>query len=98
MLRITNITQRHPACQYVLLDLGTDHFPTTLDAGSGGERTMALKNTLYSCSGLEGVDVLGVVLLSARITQGVSDRNALGIAVQDLRAKAVREDRPRFII
>ena len=59
---------------------------------------MGLKNTFDSWNGVKGVDVLGVVLLSARITQRVNDRNALGIAVQDLRAKAVREDRPWFII
>ena len=59
---------------------------------------MGLKNTFDSWSGVKGVDVLGVVLLSGRITQRVNDRNALGIAVQDLRAKVVREDRPRFII
>ena len=51
---------------------------------------MALKNTFDSCSGLEGVDVLGVVLLSARITQCVNDQNALSFTVRDLRVKAVR--------
>ena len=90
VLRITDITQRHSTCQYVLLDLGTDRFPATLNAGSGGERPMTLKNTFDSCSGLEGVDVLGVVLLSARITQCVNDQNALSFTVRDLRVKAVR--------
>ena len=51
-LKITNLTQRHLASQYLLLDLGTDHFPMTLDAGSGGERSMTLKNGFYSCGGL----------------------------------------------
>ena len=44
---------------------------------------MGLKNTFDSWNGVKGVDVLGVVLLSARITQCANDRNALGIAVQD---------------
>ena len=35
---------------------------TALNAGSGGERPMAMKNMFYSRSGLEGVDILVVVL------------------------------------
>ena len=97
ILRTTSMAQRHPTYQCVL-DLGTDRFPATLNAESGGERPMGLKNTFDSWSGVKGVDVLGVVLLSTRITQCANDRNALGIAVQNLRAKAVREDQPQFII
>lgn len=37
VLRITNLTQRHPAGQYLLLNLCTDHFHMALDAGSGGK-------------------------------------------------------------
>ena len=37
VFRITNLTQRHPAGQYLLLNLCTDHFHMALDAGSGGE-------------------------------------------------------------
>ena len=62
ILRITNLAQRHLAGQYILLDLSTNHFPTTLNAGGGGERSVTLKNTLYPCGGFEGVDILGVVL------------------------------------
>jgi len=60
--RITNLAQRHSTSQYLLLDLGTDHFPMTLDARSSSERSVTLKNMLYPCGGLERIDVLGIVL------------------------------------
>jgi len=62
--RITNLAQRHLTGQYLLLDLGTDHVPMTLDARSGSERSVTLKNALHSCGGLERVDVLSVVLFT----------------------------------
>lgn len=35
-----------------------------LDARSGSERSVTLKNALHSCGSLERVDVLGVVLFA----------------------------------
>ena len=82
VLRITNLAQRHPASQYVLLDLSADHFPVTLNAGSGSERPVTLEDMLYPCGGLERVDVLSVVLFSSSgDTQTMSEWDALTVTV-----------------
>jgi len=60
--RVANLAQRHFTGQYLLLDLGTDHFPTALNAGSGSERPVTLKDTFDPCGSLESVNVLGVIL------------------------------------
>jgi len=74
ILRTTNLTQRYLASQYLLLDLGPDHFPTTLNAGSSGKRSVALKNSFYSCGGLECVDVLSIVLFAVVVEHANRER------------------------
>ena len=76
ILRTTNLTQWHLASQYLLLDLGPNHFPTTLNAGSGGERSMALKNSFHSCGSLECVDVLSIVLFT--VVEDHANRELVG--------------------
>lgn len=72
--RITNLAQRYPTGQYLLLDLGTDHFPTTLNARRGGERSVALEDALHSCSGLERINVLGIVLFMIVVERARRER------------------------
>jgi hypothetical protein len=56
---------------------------------------VTLENRFHSGSGLERVDVLGVVLfVIVRITLTISERNALKDAVWGLPVRAVREYQP----